>query len=339
MSAYRIAVNIEWTSKCNARCAMCPREVIERPQAMTEATWPQVLARLSPTDVFRAVIAGYGEPTTQPRFFEWIDDLRRHAVHFDMVSNGQQLDEARIGHLDGAIGTLIVSFSSIDPEVYRRVHVNLDQARVMHNIRLASRLFSRTRLAISLTPMPECLPSLPATVAWLRAQGIELLTMSPTLYNRAGDLERHALATTELRRAIRRFGLRSQEFDFVPGFRDLLGQWRSNRLRCVPRNTDLLIAANGDYLWCYNDVRHAHEVGNVREIGIRAALARREATAAIAALCDDCNLRHRYGPGELAAAGLSYARMRLGIRRRRFTAALRRRETSRTRQPPAAARD
>src|SRR3990167_3170259 len=117
MSSYRIAVNVEWTSKCNALCPMCPRDLIENPMLMKEQTWRQVLERLQPQNVFRAVIAGYGEPTTHTRFFEFVDDMRGHPVRFDMVSNGQQLDAGRIRHLDGAIDLLLVSFSSIDHEV------------------------------------------------------------------------------------------------------------------------------------------------------------------------------------------------------------------------------
>lgn len=311
MSAYRIAVNVEWTSKCNALCLMCPRGLIEHPQLMREDTWRQVLQRLSPDDVFRAVIAGYGEPTTHKRFFEFVERLRGHPVRFDMVSNGQQLDAERIRHLDGAIGMLIVSFSSIDRDVYRRVHANLDQARVMSNIRLAQQLFTRTRLAISLTPMPECLPALPDTIAWLRAQGVETLTMSPTLYNRGGSLQGHELGTETLRRMISRYRLRSQEFDFVPSVRDILRQWRSNRFKCVPRNTDFLISATGEYLYCYNDVRHEHPIGHVADMDIRTALAAREDRAAVPGLCDGCNMRDRYGARELARAGISYARTRL----------------------------
>lgn len=312
MSAYRVAVNVEWTSKCNALCTMCPRGLIEHPMLMTEEVWRQVLDRLNPADVFRAVIAGYGEPTTHTRFHRFVDDLRGHPIRFDMVSNGQQLDAERLRHLDGAIDLLLISFSSIDPDVYRRVHVNLDQARVMDNIRTARRLLRQTRLAISLTPMPECLPSLPETVAWLRGQGVETLTMSPTLYNRGGSLEEHALDTGRLRQAIRRHGLRSQEFDFIPGAWDVFRQWRSNRFKCTPRNVDVFIASSGDYLYCYNDVRHGHAIGHVAAMGIRDVLAKRETMAPIPELCDGCNMLGRYGAGELLRAGIAYARTRLG---------------------------
>ena len=311
MSFYRIAVNVEWTSKCNALCPMCPRDLIENPMLMKEQTWRQVLERLTPENVFRAVIAGYGEPTTHTRFFEFVDDMRGHPVRFGMVSNGQQLDAGRIRHLDGAIDLLIVSFSSIDPEVYQRVHVNLDQARVMENISAAQQLFKHTKLAISLTPMPECLPSLPDTIAWLRAQGVEALTMSPTLYNRGGTLQAHELDTEKLRQMIRQYGLHSQELDFIPSVRDVFQQWRSNRFKCIPRNVDIFIAASGDYLYCYNDVSHQHPIGHVADMGIREVLARREGMALIPELCNGCNMLDRYDAKELVKAGISYARTKL----------------------------
>ena len=307
-SPYRVAVNLELTSKCNALCPMCPRDLIEHPQMMAEGTWRQVLGRLNSQDVFRVVVAGYGEPTTHTRFFDYVDDMRAHPVRFDMVSNAQLLDAEKIRHLDGAIDLLIVSFSSIDPDVYKRVHANLDQAQVMSNIQAAQKLFKHTQLGISLTPMPECLPSLPDTIAWLNAQGITALTMSPTLYNRGGSLQAHELASARLRGMIDQYGLRSQEFDFIPSTREVFQQWRSNSFKCIPRNVDVFISATGDYLYCYNDVGHKHSIGHVDDLGIREVLALRERMAPIAALCDDCNMRKRYGARELVSTGISFAR-------------------------------
>lgn len=305
---YRIAVNVEWTSKCNAVCPMCPRDAIQHPQLMRIDTWKRILRRLDPAEVFRVVIAGYGEATTHPQFAEFVDAMRGHPVRFDMVSNGHLLDPDKLARLDGVIDLLMVSFSSIDPEVYRRVHVNLDQQRVMENLKLAQSMFKQTRLGISLTPMPECLPSLPATIAWLKAQGIGTLTMSPTLYNRGGNLTEHQLASEELRCLIRQHKLRSQEYDFVPSGREVFHQWRRNRFKCVPRNVDLFIASAGDYLYCYNDVGHRHAIGHVKTESIPDVLQRREGMAAISSLCGGCNMRDRYGTGELVKAGINYVR-------------------------------
>jgi len=181
----------------------------------------------------------------------------------------------------------------------------------LDNLRAAKRLLKNTQIGISLTPMPECLPSLPQTIAWLKAQGIDALTMSPTLYNRGGSLTDHELATAQLRQMIEQYGLRSQEFDFVPSAGEVFRQWRANRFKCVPRNVDLFISSSGDYLYCYNDAAHQHPIGHVSRQSIGEMLRQREAMGPLPALCDGCNMRDRYRVGELFKAGIAFARARL----------------------------
>lgn len=310
MSTYRIAVNIEWTGACNARCVMCPRDALARPRHMDEATYRQVLSRLAQNDVFRAVIAGYGDPTVHPRFDRFVELTREARVPVDMVTNGEWLDEARLHALDGVINTLVVSFSSIDAPVYRHVHAGLDQQRVMDNLILARRTFRKTKLAVSLTPLAECIETLPETIAWLRSQGIETLTMSPALYDRAGTLSSQDAPPHDLRQVIRQYGLHSQEYDFVPSVGDIFGQWRANRFRCLPRNSDLAIAADGSYQYCFNDPGRLRPLGTVAAFGIREILALRECTGPDPVLCAGCATRTRYRPRELLQVAAGYARLR-----------------------------
>ncbi len=306
MSRYRIAINLEWTSKCNARCIMCPREAVTNPRAMDLETLRRAVSRLSPQDVFRVVIAGYGEPTTHPQFEQCLQIISAAPVPVDLISNGQLLDPTRLGELDGIVRTLTISFSSVDPEIYGRVHANLDQSRVMENIRLAQNSLRHTRLAISLTPLAECIETLPQTIAWLRTQGVEQLSMSPSLYDRAGALHASDSSATSLRSIIRRYGLRSQELDFVPSLRDIVAQWYANRFKCLPRNSDLVIAADGSYQYCFNDMGRSYPLGHVADMSIREALAERERTAEEPALCRGCNIRGRYRPLEILQAAIGY---------------------------------
>ncbi len=274
-----------------------------------------MLGRLHPRDVFRAVVAGYGEPTLHPRFDDFVAATGEAPVTVDLVSNGEWLDEARVRALDGVLGTLMVSFSSVDPHVYGRVHVGLDQGRVMRNLAAARAVLRETRLAVSLTPLAQCIATLPQTVAWLREQGIEHLSMSPSLYDRAGTLGAGDPAARSLRRVIREYRLHSQELDFVPGLRDVFGQWQANRFRRLPRNSGLAIAADGTYQYCFNDVRRAHPLGHVNDLSVRQALALREGTGADPQLCAQCTTRGRYGPAELFQAAAGYARSRLAALR------------------------
>lgn len=309
MSAYRIVVNIEWTGACNARCIMCPRDALARPQHMNEATYRRILSRLAPCDVFRAVIAGYGDPTVHPHFDRFVELTREAPVPMDMVTNGEWLDEARLKALDGVFDTLVVSFSSIDAAVYRHVHAGLDQQRVMNNLILAQRTFRKTRLAVSLTPLTECIETLPETIAWLRNQNIDLLTMSPSLYDRAGTVKLQNTEAPDLRRVIRQYGLHSQEYDFVPSVGDFFGQWRANRFRCLPRNSDLAIAANGSYQYCFNDPGHRRPLGTVANLGIREILVLREHTSPDPELCTGCVTRTRYRLREFLQAIAGYLRL------------------------------
>lgn len=310
-SKYKVAVNVEWTSKCNARCAMCPRSMISDPKVMDVATFQQVLARLTPSDVFRVIIAGYGEPTTHPRFDTMVEMMRGHGLRFDMATNGSLLDERRLTSLDGVLHTLMVSFSSVVPEVYQAVHTNLDLETVKANILAARRVLRNTRLIINLSPTAECLHTLDQTVAWFRSNGINDLRMSPTYYDRAGAQEVEGCPSQdELRRLIRRHNLTSQESGFIPGVAHIARQWWSNKFRCIPRNTNMLINAQGDYTFCFNDIRHSEKLANVTNTGLREALALREA-AGEAAICGQCNLRGRYRAGELMRVAAGYFKAKL----------------------------
>jgi MoaA/NifB/PqqE/SkfB family radical SAM enzyme len=310
MTPYKIAANMEWTSKCNARCVMCPQELIHRPQLMTQDTFNKTLERLSPDDFFRVVIAGYGEPTTHPKFNQFIDAVGKHPLRFDMATNGQELTQDKLRHLDGKLGLLLISFSSIDPEVYGKVHIKLDQQRVMQNIINAQKILKKTALGISLTPMASCLDTLPQTIAWLHQQGIELLTMSPTLYDRGGTVQ-HKLSTQRLRGMIKQYKLHSQELDFIPSIKDSIAQFRHNKFKCVPRNSDLFISASGDYLYCYNDITHRHVLGHINDSSVREILQQRESMAAIDSLCKECSMSTRYGAREIAQVTTNYLREKL----------------------------
>ncbi len=266
---------------------------------------------MSSQDVFRAVIAGYGEPTTHPEFEAFVHMIKSARVPVDMVSNGEQLDKDRLKLMDGILNMLIISFSSVEPQVYNHVHANLKHSRVMKNIVLAGKILKKTKLAISLTPMAECIETLPQTIDWLRSNGINHLTMSPSLYDRAGSLHVTDPASRNLRQMIRSYGLHSQEFDFIPGIFDIFGQWRANRFKCIPRNTDLLISAEGMYLYCFNDIRRSHPLASVHEKSVREAIHLREALPADPDLCGDCNIRQRYGPGEIMGTAWNYTRSRL----------------------------
>jgi len=306
MANYKVVVNLEWTNACNASCSMCPRSDIKKTENMTKECFQKVLEHLDTKNVFRVVLAGYGEPTIHPLYGDFIEMLREHPVRFDMVSNGHALDEKKLKKLDGAIDLLIVSFSSIVKEVYDKVHIRLDQKKVMQNILIADKMLKKTRLAISLTPTTECLETLPETIEWFHDNGITDLTMSPTLYNRAGSLAEEKAASEYLRSLIKKYDLRSQELEFIPSLWDNIKQIYYNKYNCIPRNVVMPIASNGDYQYCFNDVGRNHSLGNVNDMSLIEALKIREATGPDPQMCTNCNINKRYHVKEMVTVAAHY---------------------------------
>jgi hypothetical protein len=179
------------------------------------------------------------------------------------------------------------------------------------NIETAHHELRRTRLAISLSPLPECIRTLDRTVDWFRARGITTLTMSPTLYDRAGTLRSIQMDSSELKTVIRRYGFARQDLDFIPGVGDIISQWRANRHKCIPRNSDILISSAGEYMYCFNDISHSRTLASVADASLRDALEMRERMSVDDSICNACNLRERYGPSEVVGAAVAYAKRRL----------------------------
>ncbi|HET6718843.1 MAG TPA: radical SAM protein, partial [Rhodocyclaceae bacterium] len=102
----------------------------------------------------------------------------------------------------------------------------------------------------------------------------------------------------------------------IPSATEVFRQWTDNSFKCIPRNIDLFISSDGEYLYCYNDIGHQHVIGHVAAHSVHEVLARRQRMSCVEALCADCNLRDRYGAVELAKVGASYAAIRLQAARK-----------------------
>ena len=85
----------------------------------------------------------------------------------------------------------------------------------------------------------------------------------------------HQLESDRLRDIIKKYDLHSQELDFIPSINDIASQFRHNRFKCIPRNTDLFITSSGNYLYCYNDISHHNTFGHINDMSIREALSDR----------------------------------------------------------------
>ena len=82
-------VDIELTSRCNARCAYCYYLNNEgvRYEDVPTATWLAFFDELAEARVFEVTLAG-GEPLMRPDFLELAEHLGRNNIRFSLLTNG-----------------------------------------------------------------------------------------------------------------------------------------------------------------------------------------------------------------------------------------------------------
>jgi MoaA/NifB/PqqE/SkfB family radical SAM enzyme len=90
-------LQIEVTSHCNLRCKMCPLTTHGTLSSivaghMAEDTWQRTLAAAK--IVGKAMVSGYGEPLTNPRYLSHLRDLDAAGIGISMSTNGVALPPA-----------------------------------------------------------------------------------------------------------------------------------------------------------------------------------------------------------------------------------------------------
>jgi radical SAM protein with 4Fe4S-binding SPASM domain len=120
-----MAVQVEFTSRCNLRCRMCPLTTktsssSQAPGPMTEVVFEEVLGIARRCG--RVVLAGYGEPLTNPQCIPLLRALAAEGIAVNMATNGVAITPVVARQLaDLERLSIVVSIDSPDPDVYRKV--------------------------------------------------------------------------------------------------------------------------------------------------------------------------------------------------------------------------
>ena len=195
-----LALQLELTSRCNLRCAMCPLTTGTSSTAgavgpVVEDTWDAVLAFARRCQ--QVFIAGYGEPLTHPRCVELLRDLDEHGVQIHLATNGLLITDDLAAALASVAGLVHVNVSidSPDPAVYRSLRgASLDRA--LRGVRRLVRHMDPARVAVSAVVMQANAASLPAFPAVLEELGVHQLELQGVM-----DYNEFAAASTVLGRA------------------------------------------------------------------------------------------------------------------------------------------
>lgn len=138
--SYYVYTHLEPTNACNADCAVCPREAMDRKLVMM--TWPtfvHIMDAVLPTPIPMLAIVGFGEPTLHRQVIDMIGYARsrRPDLVIKVTTNGSRINDRNIDSFFGAgLDLLEISVFGHSPETYEAQMAGLKFAHIKQLLNL-----------------------------------------------------------------------------------------------------------------------------------------------------------------------------------------------------------
>jgi putative metalloenzyme radical SAM/SPASM domain maturase len=186
---------VEVTTRCNLRCAMCPREApggAIRDGDMSAETFARLAPALPRLDAL--VLNGIGEPLLHPRLEDFVAQARRAMPASGWIgfqTNGQLLGPDRAQTLaEAGVDRICISADAVTPELFGALRRGGQQARIgtaVAALHEAARRRGRPiEVGLEFVVMRENLAQLPALVRWAGERGVGFVIASHVLpYDRS----------------------------------------------------------------------------------------------------------------------------------------------------------
>lgn len=124
----------EMTSACNIHCKMCGREATDFKPTIFDYDWLNVFEPISDS-VGELTLLGWGEPTLNPRFKDFLKWAYDHKMQKFFCTNGTKLNELKDAIFDYHTELLTVSLDGADAETNNRIRCGADFDKITENIR------------------------------------------------------------------------------------------------------------------------------------------------------------------------------------------------------------
>ncbi|GED78639.1 MULTISPECIES: radical SAM protein [Pseudomonas] len=290
----KVLVNVEATPSCPAACSMCPRSVIKDYGFISLETMDKIVSQIDPSYVWELDLAGRGEPTIHPEFHELLRMMRRSGVLTDVTTTAVTFNQRNIDACVQNVDVIRLSVSSIQKEVFDKVHIGLNHEKIWRNIAALAEA-AADKVIVHLTGGPAIYSTLPATVAHLRSLGFKRIYLFP-LWNRGGDI--NAKLESEYRqKLVRELGLNLSESEYKTGMgkvkfmlNALLGTLE-NRNFCAIGDGSVSISYTGEILGCFQDFGHVSNIGHIDDDNLKKIVKSRVKQLGNMEICQGCNSR------------------------------------------------
>lgn len=260
VTPFPAGVQIETTSRCNAKCGFCPHPVVSKtePQGvMEEALYRRLVDEVSqyPVQLLQPFLNN--DPLMDKQILARTEYLVRRNPHAQIciTTNGALLrKESAEGFAALPLHTIHISSNAITGGTYQAT-MKLDAYTVLRNVNYLwdclKKRNSRTRLVVTAILMKSNRDEVAPMRDYWRSRGVEFY-LNP-LNDRAGNMDADAFA---------------QMLPFEENAnRSQLHHWPMTA--CQALYSSLAVLWNGDVVTCCMDWRRDNVMGNVRNASIR----------------------------------------------------------------------
>ncbi|MDY0000105.1 MAG: radical SAM protein [Polyangia bacterium] len=120
-------IDIELSTRCNARCVFCPQRDVKKKGHMPDSVFKRVLAMIREQPIGTIYFIGRGEPLLHPRFLDCVREIRNWTgIEFEVFTNGLALVPEVVDRLvalnNESLNIAInVSLHSLQEDTHRRL--------------------------------------------------------------------------------------------------------------------------------------------------------------------------------------------------------------------------
>ena len=260
VSPFPVGIQIETTSRCNAKCGFCPHPVVSKTQpqgVMEESLYRRLVDEVSQYPVHLLQPFLNNDPLMDKQILERTEYMVRKNPHAQVciTTNGALLrKDLAEGFAGIPLHTIHISSNGITGDTYRDT-MKIDGYAVMQNVNYLwdclKRRNSRTRLVVTAILMKRNRDEVALMRDYWRSRGVEFY-LNP-LNDRAGNMDRSEFA---------------EMLPFTDSAnRSQLHHW--SMTACQSLYASLAVLWNGDVVTCCMDWRRDNVMGNVRDATIR----------------------------------------------------------------------
>lgn len=146
-------IRFEVTNKCNAKCIMCPREKMTRPQGVLDMRlYIRVLDEAHSMGAIVVSLENYGETFMDPLFFERAAYAKGKGMEVLTITNGSLFDRRAAEKSIYFLDKIRFSIYGTTKDVYESIHKGLKYETVVGNLEY---LLELKKISGSKTPMVE----------------------------------------------------------------------------------------------------------------------------------------------------------------------------------------